>query len=203
MRFVFSFLTVFLCVTTVYAGNIQISDSLKPTDLRVVGSENAPASIYIFTSLSCPHCSAYHADVMPALQDEIVAPGLAKLILVDMPYDARSMMGTMLSRCVVPAQYDAFMTVVFENQPMWQNTSTPRPVLTGYAKLVGMTDEQINSCLADKNLQKEIMKQRDNLANLYGVRGMPSTVVVKNGKHKLLTGTDKEVMIANIKKELN
>lgn len=202
MRFI-AFLGVLLCAWTVCAGSIQVSDSLKPTDLRVVGSENAPATIYVFTSLSCPHCSAYHADVMPALQDEIVTPGLAKLILVDMPYDARTMMGTMLSRCVVPAQYDAFLTVVFENQAMWQNTSTPRPVLTGYAKLVGMSDEQINQCLSDKSLQKEIMKQRDNLANLYGVRGMPSTVVVKNGKHKLLTGTDKTALIANIKKELN
>ncbi len=203
MRFIFAFLSVILCATTVCAGDIRIADSLKPTDLRVIGQENAPATLYIFTSLSCPHCSAYHADVMPALQDEIVQPGLAKLILVDMPYDARTMMGTMLSRCVVPTQYDAFVTVVFENQAMWQNSSTPRPVLTGYAKLVGMTDEQINRCLSDKSLQKEIMKQRDNLANLYGVRGMPSTVIVKNGKYKLLTGTDKEALIAAIKKELN
>ena len=156
MRFV-TFFAVLLCALNVCAGSVQVSDSLKPADLRVVGSENAPASIYIFTSLSCPHCAVYHADVIPALQDEIVAPGLAKLILVDMPYDARSMMGTMLSRCVTPAQYDAFLTVVFDNQSMWQNASTPRPILTGYAKLVGMSDEQINQCLADKNLQKEII----------------------------------------------
>lgn len=202
MRFILAFLSVFAFSTMLCAAPVQIKTDVKPEQLRVAGNETAPATIYVFTSLSCPHCSAYHANVLPALNQEVIQPGLAKVIFVDMPYDARSMMGTMLSRCVAPDQYNAFMSVVFQNQSMWMNSATPRPVLSGYAKLLGLTDNQISMCLSDKNLQKEIMKQRDNLSNLYGVRGMPSTVVVKNGRHKMFVGTDTAVLIDNIKKEL-
>ncbi len=202
MRLIAALLGGILLSLSVCAEPIPVRSDVLPTDLRVAGSDQAPATVYLFSSFSCPHCSAYHANVLPALYKAVIEPGMAKLVFVDMPYDSRSMMGTLLSRCVPVEQYDAFTSVVFQNQSMWQNSSAPRPVLTGYAKLVGMTDEQINRCLSDKELQKALVKQRDNLANLYGVRGMPTTVVVKNGKHKSFVGTDTDVLIENIKKEL-
>lgn len=202
MRFLTTLLSVILFSTMAYAAPVQIKTDVKPSELRSAGDENASATIYAFTSLSCPHCSVYHANVLPEIYKSFVESGQAKVVFVDMPYDARSMMGTMLSRCIKPEQYEAYMSVAFKNQAVWMNSPAPRPIFTGYAKLVGMTDDEINQCLSDKSLQKHITSQRDNLANLYKVTGMPSTVVVKNGKNKKFVGTDTAVLIQNIEKEL-
>ena len=46
MRFIFAFLSVILCAITVCAGDIRIADSLKPTDLRVIGQETGMGAVY-------------------------------------------------------------------------------------------------------------------------------------------------------------
>ena len=65
-----------------------------------------------------------------------------------------------------------------------------------------MSDEKINACLADKKLAQTITHQRNNLSDLYGVTGMPSVAIVSGGEHKLLTGTDKEVILETVKKKM-
>lgn len=180
-----------------------LDSALKPTDLRQYGSENAGATLYLFSSLSCPHCSVFHEEITPVLLSEFVEKDKAKLVLVDMPFDPRSMTGTMLSRCLPVDQYEKFMDTMFQNQAMWMNAHNPRDLITGYAKLLGLTDQKINQCLADQKLNKTITSQRDNLSRLYNVRGMPSLVLVRAGKDPvLMIGSDKQVILDKLRTEL-
>lgn len=173
-----------------------------PLDLRTYGSDKAPVTFYVFSSLSCPHCSVFHEQIFPALMKEYVDTGKAKIVWVDMPYDARAMTGTMLARCMDADDYNKFSTVMYENQKTWGTSNNPKPIITGYAKLLGMTDDQINACLSNRDLQIKVTQQRDNLSNLYGVRGMPSLVIVKNSQSKLLVGSDKPKILKDVKEYL-
>lgn len=179
-----------------------LREGLKPTDLRAFGDENAPAKIYLFTSFSCPHCSVYHDKVMPEMQAAFADTGKAELVIVDMAFDGRAMAATMLSRCLPPNAYEPFAATLFQNQEKWGYGPNARELITGYAKMLGMTEKDINTCLGDKSLQQKISTQRDNLARLYKVTGMPTTVVVKGGKHKSFIGTTTETILSGVKKEL-
>lgn len=183
--------------------NPVLDPSLQSTDLRQYGNASAGTTLYLFSSLSCPHCSVFHEEITPVLLSEFVEKDKARLVLVDMPFDPRSMTGAMLSRCLPVDQYEKFMDTMFQNQTMWMNAHNPRDLITGYAKLLGMTDQKINQCLADQKLNKAITSQRDNLARLYNVRGMPSLVLVQSGKNPvLMVGSDKKVILDKLKTEL-
>ncbi len=195
-------LTLIVALYTATAMAAPLKQGLKPMDLRSFGSENAPARIYVFTSLSCPHCSIYHQKVMPRIQSEFIDTNQAELVIVDMAFDGRAMAGTLLARCLPATAYAPFISTMFENQDKWGYGPNARQLITGYAKMLGMTDTDINTCLSDKALQQKIADQRDNLSQLYKVSGMPTTVLVKDGKHKSFVGTTTDVIIAGIKKGL-
>ena len=65
---------IFACylflATSVMAATLPAD--IKATDLRVYGDKQNPAIIYVFSSLTCPHCSVFHKDVMPKLKEQYV-----------------------------------------------------------------------------------------------------------------------------------
>lgn len=174
------------------------TDAIKPADLRIWGNSNAPVSIYVFSSLTCPHCAIFHADVMPELKKTFIDSGKAKLTYVDMPYDAKAMTGTLLARCINPSLYESFMTVLFENQSVWAYNEKPRTLMEGYAKVLGADTEKLKTCVSDYGLRKTITEQRNNLSTLYKVTGMPTVIVVKDGESHKIMGTDTKAIIANM-----
>lgn len=174
----------------------KLPSDIKQTDLRVYGDKQNPAIIYVFSSLTCPHCSVFHREVMPKLQSEYVDKNKAKLVYVEMPYDSMAMTGFTISRCISPDKYEAFMDVMFENQMLWSNAEKPREIMTRFATMLGgMTNNDVNICLANEELKKTIIRQRTNLAQLYDVTGMPTVVVVKNNKTDKIAGADERAIL--------
>lgn len=183
------------------SGTLLNSD-LKPTDLRVFGHKDNSNIIYVFSSLSCPHCTIFHKKVMPELLNDFVKTNQAKLVYVEMPYDAKAMTGTLYSRCLNTNNYEMFMDKMFQNQDVWWNDAKPRQVMLNYALDLGENKEALESCVANVQLRKTITNQRNNLSELYNITGMPSVVVVTKQSHKKFIGTDKEVILRGIQSKL-
>lgn len=197
------FLTAFCALilsSNVFAASLPVD--IKPKDLRVFGDKENQNAIYVFSSLTCPHCSTFHKNVMPELLSEYVDKNKAKLVYVDMPGDPMSMTGSMIARCIPSENYEKFMTVMFENQSVWGRSRNAREIMTGYAKLLGMSNENVNECLADLELRKTILGQRTNLANLYSIEAMPTVVVVSNDAQKTFVGTNLQEITDGINKTL-
>ncbi len=195
------FIFSFLFTSSVFSATLPAD--IKPTDLRSYGAKTTPVSVYVFSSLSCPHCASFHQTVMPKLLSEYVDKGKIRLVYVDMPGDPISMTGTTISRCISPDKYESFMSIMFENQMMVFNASKPREVMTRFATMLGgMSKNDVNVCLADEKLKKTILDQRTNLATLYDIKGMPSTVVVKGNKTKKIEGADEIEILRTIDERL-
>lgn len=198
MKKIIVFMGLVLGALSVQAATLK--DGLAPNQLRVYGDDK-PVKAYVFTSFSCPHCTVFHKNILPEMK-KLVDEGKMQLVMVEMPYDARAMTGTMLARCLPSQHYDKFSEAMFDNQQTWSLSKNPKPIIAGYAKLLGMSDGQINACLSNKELMKTVTTQRNNLSNMYGVTGMPSIVIVSGGSHKLLVGTDKEEIMTQIRKKI-
>ncbi|MBO7244058.1 MAG: thioredoxin domain-containing protein [Alphaproteobacteria bacterium] len=190
----------FFCATA-YASSLPAD--IKPTDLRVYGKENKEATIYVFSSLTCPHCSVFHSDIMPEIKKEYVESGKSKLIYVDMPSESRGLTGTMLSRCINPEKYEDFMDLMFENQQVWVYAKKPRAMLTRFATMLGgLTAEEVDICLLNQELKQTILEQQLNLSRLYNIEAMPSVVIIKNDEIKKIQGADKEAIMHELKGRL-
>lgn len=183
-----------------WAGSVSAGE-IESMQLRSFGKDNS-ALIYVFTSASCPHCAFFHDQIMPLLKREFVQTGRAQIKVVDMPYDTRAFQAMQLARCMNDTVYEHFMNQVYANQVVWGYGKNPEAVLKTYAVEAGMSQEAVDICLADKVLTARIQEQRDNMADLYRVRGMPTTVVVSGRQSASFTGTETEEILDGIKKVL-
>lgn len=180
-------------------GISTVGQAADPLALRSFGADR-PATIYVFTSPSCPHCAAYHETVWPIVMDEFVQTGRAQVKVVDMPYDVAALRVVTLARCMETEPYDSFMTAIYHRQSDWRYDGKPMDRIAALAEEIGMTADAQKACLATQGISERIMEQRDNLADLYRIRMMPSTVVdVRGNRPVVLTGTDAD----EIRKEIN
>ena len=67
---------------SIAASSATLPADIKPTDLRVYGNKTNPTTIYVFSSLTCPHCSVFHSEIMPDIKKDYIDTGKAKLIYV-------------------------------------------------------------------------------------------------------------------------
>ena len=152
---------------------------LKPDD-RVLGKADAPITIFEFFSLTCPHCADFSMHTFPKLKAEWIDTGKAKLVYRDYPLDRNALKAAMVARCGPPERYPAFVETLFQQQPMWVTQSDPVPALRKIAKLGGISDEQLDKCLADDSLSKAIVAGEFEAQKNYGVESTPTFFV--NGK---------------------
>lgn len=148
---------------------------------KTIGNREAPLKINIFTSLTCPHCTNAHTQLLPYLQEKYVDTNEALIILTDFPIEPRAMTASMVSRCLSGNNYFAFMETLFENQRTWATAPDVQAALLPYAKLAGLSEEDMISCATDKAAEKELIRQRNLTIMRYKVHATP-TFILQLGK---------------------
>ena len=182
------------CLSFTVAAEYSLSPTTKPTDLRQLGSANAPFTMYVFSSFSCPHCGTFHKEVLPTLKKEFVDTNQAKIVFVETPFDKYALTATLIARCVSPAKWEDFSGTVYKMQYMWKNSSAAKRMFWDYAQKTGMSETDFNLCLANQDLNRKVTQQRNNMVNLYNVRSLPTVVLEKDGKNTSFAGTDKDLV---------
>lgn len=132
---------------------------LQPDD-RVLGNRDAPVMILEYASFTCPHCAAFNAEVMPKVKADWIDTGKAKLVFRDFPLDKYALRGAVLARCAPPERFFGFVDVLFRQQNSWATDKNPDAALARIGKLGGLTQEQVDACFADKELENKVLAQR-------------------------------------------
>jgi protein-disulfide isomerase len=144
-----------------------------------IGKPDAPVTIIEYSSLSCPHCAAFHKDVFPALKSEYIDTGKVRFVMREFPLNEPALGGAVIARCLEPGRYFAFTTLLFAKQEDWAFKQDALLPLKALAKQAGMTDEEFDKCINDEALQQKILAARDE-GQKKGVNSTPSFFV--NGK---------------------
>ena len=146
----------------------------------VIGSADAPNTVLEYASMTCPHCAEFEKEVMPALKEKYINTGRAKFILREFPLDNLAAAAFMLARCS-GARYYSLVDILFEKQEYWVvpgiDAKTRLIEITGNA---GVSKDEFNKCLSDKQLFDKILKTRDIAYEKFGVTSTPTFFV--NGK---------------------
>ncbi len=162
-------------------------------DLRTLGDEKAPIKMFIFSSLTCPHCSIYHEKVLPEIYEKYIKTGEIYLTYVDFPFDGKSMAGFMLARCIPSEKYFDFLSGLYKSQSTWQENT--KDFMKNYVKMFGMTEDEFNTCLENKGLASVIETDRNTYQKKYNIKGMPTTVLVYGNKTRQVMGADLNAVI--------
>lgn len=167
--------------------DVDVAELMKSGDLpdNVLGKDDAPFTIVEYSSMTCPHCAAFHKEVLPEIKKKYIDTGRAKYIVREFPLDNVAAAAFMLGRCVEQTKYFDFIDLLYANQEEWAFKDNPLPGLQKFAQQVGFTEERFNQCLKDEKLLKHIETTRDRGSKEFTVRATPTFFV--NGQR--LKGT--------------
>ncbi|MBR6663612.1 MAG: DsbA family protein [Alphaproteobacteria bacterium] len=162
-------------------------NTVLPTN-HVIGSSDAPITLYEYSSFGCSHCADFHLQILPKLQSEFIDKGLLRISFIPLPADKSSMDAALLAECVPADKYFEFIEMLFKKQRRWGLNRDPQKVLKQYAVLYGVPENKTDSCLHNDDNAREIISNRQNAISTLGIRGTPSFVISWNGHNELISG---------------
>ena len=149
---------------------------MMPQDV-VVGDPNAPVTIIEYSSMSCPHCATFHKTIYPQLKAKYIDTGTAKFTNRHFPLNEPALRAGMLTLCVDKTQTPRFTAVLFEMQEKWAFTPDFLDNLKRIATVGGVTPEQFDACMANKQLEESLLLSRKQATEMLGVNSTPMLFV--------------------------
>jgi protein-disulfide isomerase len=143
----------------------------------VLGKADAPVTIIEYASMTCPHCAAFHINVLPALKEKYIDTGKVKLAFREFPLDGVALRASMLARCGGEAKAHPFIDILFKQQKVWATSEDPIGALSRVAKLGGMSQSTFDACLANEALMKQLVQSRQDGAEKFDIKGTPSFII--------------------------
>jgi protein-disulfide isomerase len=161
----------------------EVSGVLAPGPLpdMALGSSSAPYTIIEYASMTCPHCAEFQEAVLPEVKTKYIDTGKARYIFREFPLDPLAAAASMLARCSGDERFFAMIDALFSTQKSWAVPGAEgKDKLLQVARQAGISKEQFDKCLADKELLDKIVEIRRRANEDYGVDSTPSFFV--NGK---------------------
>lgn len=163
------------------AGTVDMQALLEPGALpeMVMGEEDAPVTIVEYASMTCGHCANFHNNTLPAIKENYIDTGKARLIMREFPFDPRAEAGFMLARCA-DDKYFAMVGVLFEQQRNWVPVENARDALLQIARLAGFSQESFEACLTNQELLEDVRAVRLRGAEDFSVDATPTFFINGN-----------------------
>ena len=167
-------------------------------NLIVLGNDQAPIKIKIFSSLTCPHCANFHIKVVPELKREYIDSGKAQIIFIDFPLDEAAFNAAKLLHCSDKEKQMEFLNIIYETQNKWANGSNINDINNNLKKIVknlGISSERFDKCIIDEEISDKILNERIDASKKYSINSAPTIII----NEKKLEGS---VSFENIMKKI-
>ena len=161
------------------------SDNIND-DLVVLGLDEAPIKIKIYSSLTCPHCADFHINVIPKIKKKYVETGKVQLIFFDFPLNQIAFNASKLLHCLDKKKQLIFLDTIYETQNEWISGSTINDINKNLEKIVknlGINSTQFDKCLIDESISDKILKYRIDASERYSINSTP-TIIINEKKLK-------------------
>ncbi len=146
-------------------------------DMAQGAAEGAKVTVVEYASVTCPHCAIWQENTYPAFKAKYVDTGKVRYVFRELPtppVDAATA-GFLVARCAGPDKYFDVVHQLMKTQQEMITTS-PREWLLRTAQAAGLSEDQFNQCVTDKNAVAA-MEKRVQAARTQGVTGTPAFYV--------------------------
>lgn len=164
--------------TIAKSGNPDVEKALalKETDIGL-GDPNAPIKLIEYASAGCGHCAAFAIETMPKIKADWIDKGQVYYVLRDYPLDNVAAGASMIARCLPREGFYPFMEVLFRSQPEWHKQEGAIDALATLARRAGLSRAQVESCLKDQKVLKQIQDSLDEAKNVLSVISTPTMFI--------------------------
>ena len=164
----------FICLTS-YADDIK-----KQNALIILGVNDAPIKIKIFSSLSCSHCANFHLNVLPEIKKKYVDSNKVQLIFIDFPLDLAAFNASKLLHCLDQKKQIAFLDKIYENQSQWTSGSDINEINNNLKKslnIFGISSTKLDKCINNEIVGDKILKGRIDGQKKYSINSTPTIII--------------------------
>ncbi|SDW89124.1 DsbA family protein [Roseicitreum antarcticum] len=145
-----------------------------------LGDADAPVTMIEYASFTCPHCANYHSNVFPTLKAEYVDTGMVRYVAREVYFDAYGLWAGMVARCGGEDRYFGIVDILYETQRSWAASNDGGEVAENLRRIgrqAGMSNDQINACLDDRDTALAMMGTYQENAERDNIRSTPSFMI--------------------------
>lgn len=153
-----------------------------PLGDQVQGAPDAKVTLIEYSSLTCPHCAAFHRDTYPQLKSRYIDTGKVRYILREFPTNALAAAGYILARCDGGTKYFPIVDLLFQQQRNWAFVDKPLDALQGLMRQAGFSQERFEACLRDKTLLDGVNAVAARGADKFKIESTP-TFFINGQRH--------------------
>ncbi len=146
-------------------------------DDAVLGDPDAPVTIFEFSSLTCPHCAAFHIDTLPEVKAELIETGAANLVMRHFPLDQLAMNAALVAECVPQGQFHSFIDVLYKTQESWAGSQNPMQAVLQTAMLAGVPEAGLSTCMQDQAVMNSVLAVRLRAQTELAIQSTPTFFV--------------------------
>lgn len=162
----------------------------------VLGDPDAPVTFMEYASFTCPHCANFHNGPFQQLKKDYIDTGKVKMVYRDVYFDRFGLWASMIARCD-PNRFFGISSMLYEQQKEWLAAKEPAAIannLRKIGKVAGLSDEQIEGCLADEEKAKTLVSWFEQNAKADDVTSTP-TLFIDGAKHSNMNYDDLKKLI--------
>ena len=165
---------------------IFIFSTQAESKILSIGSPDAKVTVKVFSSLTCPHCATFHTSIFNKLKKEYIDEGLVRFEHHAFPLDLAALNAEVVVRCQTNNETKfKLLEEIYNKQTFWAVGSDINKI-NDLIKKVGsdfdLTEEKMNACLENSNVQDEILNERIEAQKKYKIESTP-TIFVNEKKY--------------------
>ncbi|MCP4923285.1 MAG: thioredoxin domain-containing protein [bacterium] len=147
-----------------------------PKGALVLGDENAPVTLFEYSSLTCPHCAHFHAETLPKAKEKYIDSGILRLVLVPYPLDGWAVKGATLVGTAPLVQQWSVLEALYAAQSDWMQAKDDQDLLERFARITGLELAFIKKSIADPHLMDRVLQGRLAASQAYTITAAPTFV---------------------------
>jgi protein-disulfide isomerase len=155
--------------------------TLVSTD-KTMGNPKAKVVLIEYGAPSCSICAYFFQNEFPKLKQNYIDTG--KIFYVFRVFPLRELDGDSekMARCLPEDKYFTFIDQLWRNQPKWDNAEYPgitdaHAALVQQGRIAGMTSEQVDQCINNKNEDDRINKVAAEAEQRYSINATPTFIL--------------------------
>ena len=143
----------------------------------VEGDPNAKVEVIEYASLACPACKYFHENIYPTLKKDYIETGKIRFIYRDFPTNSAALAAAMIARCAGPERHGGMVDMFFTTQQQWGRSQQPLQALTQVARMGGIGPSEVDQCVRNSDLMRDIQSNAKHASEEKGVAGTPTVFV--------------------------
>lgn len=154
-----------------------LADTSPVTGDIVLGDPDAAVTIIEYASFTCPHCATFHQNTWPRFKAEYVDTGRVKFIMREVYFDKYGLWAGMTARCGGEKGYYPMVETFLKQQSSWVRSQDVGAEIQKIGRRAGLSNDQLSTCLADRDYAKTLLETYQKNAEADGVRSTPTFII--------------------------